>query len=206
MPPSLPPLIQSLKLPALSKTQVHTLQSLQDNWERHSERMEQLRPERAMLDQKAAYGAFTADPSPENEQRLAVLADERLTAKRYALLHRAHAEVRHQIMGKTASLMRLHLESMQRSLRAELQSREAAAEAEERSKRTDEGCLQLRMAAEELAQWIKLFDQGLESNEDGWLEMFSDALQCLGGEDASAKRKHPHRALPTLLHNNDAQP
>ena len=86
MPPSLTPLIQSLKLPALSKTQVHTLQSLQDNWERHSERMEHLRPERAMLDQKAAYGAFTADPSPENEQRLAVLADERLTTKRYALL------------------------------------------------------------------------------------------------------------------------
>jgi hypothetical protein len=33
------------------------------------------------------------------------------------------------------------------------------------------------MAADELAQWIKHFDQGLESNEDGWPEMFSDALQ-----------------------------
>jgi hypothetical protein len=143
-----------------------------------------------MLDQKAAYGAFTADPSPENEQRLAVLADERLTAKRYALLRQAHAEVRHQIMGKTASLMRLHLESMQRSLRAELQSREAAAEAEALSKRTDEGCLQLRMAAEELAQWIKLFDQG---GEDGWPEMLSDALQCLGGEAATAKKSPASR-------------
>ena len=193
MQPALTTLIQSLKLPALGKAQILALKSLQGDWERHSERMEQLRPERAMLDQKAAYGAFTADPSPENEQRLAVLAEERLTAKRYALLHQAHAEVRHQIMGKATSLLRSHLESIQQSLRTELESREAAAEAEARSKRTDEGCLQLRMAAEELAQWIKLFDQGLEGDEDGWLEMFSNALQCLGGEDASAKKSPASR-------------
>ena len=193
MPPSLNLLIQSLKLPALSKAQVFSLKSLQGDWERHSERMEQLRPERAILDQKAAYGAFTADPSPENEQRLALLADERLTSKRYALLHQAHAEVRHQIMAKATSLLRSHLESIQHSLRTELQSREAVAEAEARSKRTDECCLQLRMAAEELAQWIKLFDQGLEGDEDDWLEMFSDALQCLVGEDASAKKSAASR-------------
>ena len=193
MQSTLTTLIQSLKLPALSKAQVLALKSLQDNWERHSERMEQLRPERVLLDQKAAYGAFTADPSPENEQRLAVLADERLTAKRYALLRQAHAEVRHQIIAKATSLMRSHLESIQHSLRTELQSREAAAEAEARSKRTDEGCLQLRMAAEELAQWIKLFDQGLDGDEDRWLEMFSDALQCLGGEAALTKKSPASR-------------
>ena len=193
MPPSLNLLIQSLKLPSLGKVQVLALKSLQDNWERHSERMEQLRPERAMLDQKAAYGAYTANPSPENEQRLAVLADERLTTKRYALLRQAHAEVRHQIMGKATSLLRSHLKSIQHSLRTELQSREAAAEAEARSKRIDEGCLQLRMAADELAQWIKHFDQGLESNEDGWPEMLSDALQCLGGEAATAKKSPASR-------------
>ena len=193
MQPALTTLIQSLKPPALSKAEVLTIKSLQDNWERHSERMEQLRPERVLLDQKAAYVAFTADPSPENEQRLAVLADERLTAKRYALLHQAHTEVRHQIMGKATSLMRPHLESIQQSLRTELQSREAAAEAEGRSKRTDEGCLQLRIAAEELDQWIKLFDQGLESDENGWLEIFSDVLQCLGGEAASTKKSPASR-------------
>ena len=193
MPHSLNLLIQSLKLPALGKAQVLALKSLQGDWERHSERMEQLRPERAMLDQKAAYGAFMADPSPENEQRLAVLADERLTAKRYALLHQAHTEVRHQIIVKATSLLRSHLESIQHSLRTELQSREAAAEAEARSKRTDEGCLQLRMVAEELAQWIKLFDQGLEGDENGWLEMISDVLQCLGGEAASAKKSPASR-------------
>lgn len=193
MQTNLTTLIQSLKLPSLSKAQVLALKSLQDNWERHSERMEQLRPERVLLDQKAAYEAFTADPSPENEQRLAVLADERLTTKRYALLRQAHAEVRHQIIVKATSLLRSHLESIQHSLRTELQSREAAAEAEARSKRTDEGCLQLRMAAEELAQSIKLFDQGLEGDEEGWLEMFSDALQCLGGEEASAKKSPASR-------------
>ncbi len=193
MQPALTPLIQSLKLPALGKAQILALKSLQDSWERHSERMEQLRPERVLLDQKAAYGAFTADPSPENEQRLAVLADERLTAKRYTLLRQAHAEVRHQIIAKATSLLRSHLESIQHSLRTELQSREAAAEAEARSKRTDEGCLQLRMAADELAQWIKLFDQGLDGDEDRWLEMFSDALQGLGGEAASAKKSPASR-------------
>jgi hypothetical protein len=190
MPPSLTTLIQSLKLPALIKAEALALKSMQGDWERHSERMEQLRPGRAMLDQKAAYGAFTADPTAENEQRLAVLADERLTTKRYTLLHQAHAEVRHQIMAKATSLLRSHLESIQHSLRTELQSREAAAEAEARSKRTDEGCLQLRMAAEELDQWIKLFYQG---GEDGWPEMLSDALQCLGGEAASAKKSPASR-------------
>jgi hypothetical protein len=193
MPPSLNLLIQSLKLPALSKAEALALKSMQGDWERHTERMELLRPERAMLDQKAAYGAFTTDPSPENEQRLAVLADERLTAKRYTLLHQAHAQVRHQIMAKATSLMRPHLKSIQHSLRTELQSREASAEAEARSKRTDEECLQLRMAAEELAQWIKLFDQGLEGDENGWLEMISDVLQCLGGEAASAKKSPASR-------------
>jgi hypothetical protein len=193
MQPALTTLIQSLKPPALSKAEVLTIKSLQDNWERHSERMEQLRPERVLLDQKAAYGTFTADPSPENEQRLAVLADERLTSKRYTLLRQAHAEVRHLIMAKATSLLRSHLESIQQSLRAELQSREAAAEAEARSKRTDEGCLQLRVAADELDQWIKLFDQGLEGDENGWLEMFSDVLQCLGGEAASAKKSPASR-------------
>jgi hypothetical protein len=49
------------------------------------------------------------------------------------------------------------------------------------------------MAAEELAQWIKLFDQGLEGDENGWLEMFSDVLQCLGGEAASAKKSPASR-------------
>jgi hypothetical protein len=193
MQPALTTLIQSLKLPALNKAQVIALKSLQGEWERHSERMEQLRPEHVLLDQKAAYGAFTADPSPENEQRLAVLADERLTAKRYSLLRQAHAEVRHQIMAKATSLLRSHLESIQQSLRAELQSREAAAEAEGRSKRTDEGCLQLRMAADELDQWIKLFDQGLEGDENGWLEMFSDVLQCLAAEAASIKKSPASR-------------
>lgn len=188
MQPALTTLIQSLKLPALSKAQVLALKSLQDNWERHSERMEHLRPERVLLDQKAAYGAFTADPSPENEQRLAVLADERLTAKRHALLRQAHADIRRQIKVKAASLLRSHLESVQHSLRAEMQSREAAAEAEARSKRADEGCLELRLAAEELAQWIKLFDPGVEGDEDGWPQMFSDALQCFGGETPSTKK------------------
>lgn len=91
-------------------------------------------------------------------------------------------------MGKATWMLRSHLESIQHSLRTELQSREAAAEAEARSKRADEGCLQLRMAADELAQWINLFDHGLEGDKDCWLEMFSDALQYLGGEDASAKK------------------
>lgn len=50
MQSTLTTLIQSLKLPALSKAQVLALKSLQDNWERHSERMEQLRPERVLLD------------------------------------------------------------------------------------------------------------------------------------------------------------
>ena len=75
MTPTLAITLNSLNPPALSESDASALKSLQRRWERHTERMAQLDPERILDDRKAAYEAFLADPSDQNEQRLAVLAD-----------------------------------------------------------------------------------------------------------------------------------
>lgn len=137
---------ETLKLPALSKADITALKSLQREWDRHTRRMELLRPERVLADQKAAFHAFLNDPSEDNEQRLAVLADERLTAKRHGLLHEAHAQRQRILNEKAAGIVRPVLESMQQPLQAELAAREEAALAEGWNKRTDERCIEVREA------------------------------------------------------------
>jgi hypothetical protein len=159
MKSSLITLAATLKLPSLNKADITSLKSLQRDWERHSERMNHLRPERALADQKTAFTAFLADPTEENEQRLAVLADERLTAKRYGLLHEAHAELRHLTNQKAAGIVRPVLESIQQALQGELEVREAAAQAEGISKHIDERCVQLREALAQVAHGLKLLDE-----------------------------------------------
>ena len=159
MKSSLAIILNSLNLPALSNGDSAALKSLQRDWNQHSARMDCLAPERELADQKAAFSAFLADPTEENEQRLAVLADERLTAKRYGLLHEAHAELRRRISQKAAGIVRPELESMQHALQGELDAREEAAQAEGISKRTDERCVELREALAQVSLGLKTLDE-----------------------------------------------
>jgi hypothetical protein len=152
-------IINSLNLPALSNGDIAALKSLQRDWNQHSARMNLLMPDRALADQKAAFSAFLADPTEENEQRLAVLADERLTAKRYGLLHEAHAELRRRISQKAAGIVRPVLESMQQALQGELEARQEAAQSEGLSKRTDERCVVIRETLGQVALGLKTVDE-----------------------------------------------
>ena len=116
--------LNPLKLPSLTKADLSALRSLQREWEHHNARLGQLDPERIMADQKTAYHAFLADPSEENEQRLAVLADERLTAKRHSLLRQAHAELRRRTNEKAGAILHPAMERVHHALTRELEARQ----------------------------------------------------------------------------------
>lgn len=155
MSPSLACVLNSLNLPALSAADVTALKALQRDWERHSERMLRLQPDCAIKDQKAAYDAFLADPTEENEQRLAVLADERLTTRRYAVLHQAHAELRRRSNEKAVGILSGVLESLRQVLAEKLEEREIAAHAEGFNRRTDARCIELREALGQVTNGLR---------------------------------------------------
>jgi hypothetical protein len=93
---------------------------LQQAWQWHAERLRALQPECVQADRRAAYAAFLAAPSPETEQRLAVLADERLTARRYSLLSEAHSERLHRLRLQAIETVMPVLEQARHALAAQL--------------------------------------------------------------------------------------
>lgn len=171
--------LRSLNLTVLTHADVSALTALQRDWERHSERMSQLRPEHAISDRTVAYLAFLNDPSAEKEQRLAVLADERLTAKRYALLHEAHAQVRRVIFGKAAGIVDSALATLQQTLRDELNAQEELSKKEGHNKRTDDRCIELREALAQVTQALKLQDEAINTEQPAELSPLSLATILL---------------------------
>ena len=85
-----------------------------------------LQPECVQADRRAAYAAFLAEPSLENEQRLAVLADDHLTGKRYAVLREAHAEMLVRLRTQAIDRVTPVLERHRQDLTAEAAARKAA--------------------------------------------------------------------------------
>ena len=105
--------------------------------------MAQLDPERIPEDRKTAYDAFLADPSDQNEQRLAVLADDRLTARRHSLLCQAHAELRRQANEEATAILQPSLTRIQQVLTQELEGRQEALKAEDLNQWNDDRCIEL---------------------------------------------------------------
>ena len=85
-----------------------------------------LQPECVQTDRRAAYAAFLAEPSLENEQRLAVLADDHLTAKRYAVLREAHEEMLVRLRTQAIDRVTPLLEQHRQDLTVEVAARKAA--------------------------------------------------------------------------------
>jgi len=145
----------SLNPPMLSKADLTTLHSLQREWEAHTERLKLLDPERILDEQKGAYNRFVANPSQENEQRLTVLADERLTAKRHALLREARAEVRRRTNEKAIAILWPALEQARQKLADELDAQQGCLKAAGLSQWQDERCLELRRITDQVALALK---------------------------------------------------
>lgn len=147
--------LNSMNPPALSESDASAIKSFQRDWERHTERMSQLDLERIPKDRKDAYDAFLADPTEQNEQRLAVLADERLTARRHSLLHQAHAELRRQANEKAAAILEPSLMRIQQALTRELEGRQQTLKAEGLNQWNDDRCIELRRTIDQVALGLR---------------------------------------------------
>ena len=163
MTPSLAITLHSLKLPSLTKADHSALRSLQREWEHHNARLSQLDLDKIMADQKAAYHAFLADPTEENEQRLAVLADERLTAKRHSLLRQAHAELRRRANEKAGTVLRPAMERAQHALTRELEARQETLRNTGLNHWHDDRCIELRRAVDQVALGLNTMAQATAS-------------------------------------------
>ena len=155
--------LHSFKLPSLTKGDLAVLRSLQREWDHHSTRLGQLDTERIMADQKTAYHAFLADPSEENEQRLAVLADERLTAKRHSLLLQAHAELRRRANEKAGAILCPAMERAQQMLTRELEARQETLRTNGLNHWHDDRCIELRRAMDQVALGLNTVAQAAAS-------------------------------------------
>jgi hypothetical protein len=157
------------ELPPLSKADVATLKTLHQQWGAHTQRMAQLTPEQVLADQAAALKVFLASPTLENEQRLAVVADERLTRQRYRVLHDAYLELGSQAKTKGLAIIRRHLEQLLEAARQGLRDRENEALKQGQSRLLDERSTEMRQWVARIEQSLKVLDEAA-SHPDEWAE------------------------------------
>jgi hypothetical protein len=150
---------QPSSLPILPKADAMALKAIQQAWIWHSERLMALQPECVQADRRAAYAAFLAEPSPENEQRLAVLADDHLTAKRYAVLREAHAEMLFRLRTQAIDRVTPLLEQHRQDLTAEVAARNAADAEQGSDSRIDAQDIENRRALETVTLVLQNLEQ-----------------------------------------------
>jgi len=157
--PAPPSMNQSVSLPILPKSEAAALKAIQQAWQWHSERLMALQPECVQADRRAAYAAFLAEPSLENEQRLAVLADDHLTAKRYAVLREAHAEILVRLRTEAIDRVTPLLEQHRQDLTAEVAARKAADAEQGSDSRIDAQDIENRRALETVTLVLQNLEQ-----------------------------------------------
>jgi hypothetical protein len=161
--------LSNLLLPSLSKADNTAIKALHQSWSIHALRMAQLTPECVLADQKAALQSFLATPSQENEQRLAVMADERLVNQRYHVLFQAHDQLAHQIKNRAIAIVRCHFTGLLEAATLELRRIEEKARKEGRVCLTDEACAEMRRLTDHLDQHLRQLEQAEVSGAD-WPE------------------------------------
>lgn len=87
------------------ENEIERLRELEGRWRALEARRALVTPLRVAEDQKAAHEAFLADPSPENEMQIAVLADTQQTLVRYAARHKALTEAMGQLARGAANML-----------------------------------------------------------------------------------------------------
>jgi hypothetical protein len=150
---------QSISLPILPKSEAAALKAIQQAWQWHSERLMALQPECVQADRRVACAAFLAEPSPENEQRLAVLADDHLTGKRYAVLREAHADMLFRLRTQAIDRVTPLLEQHRQNLTAEVAARKAADADQGSDSRIDAQHIENRRALEAVTLVLQNLEQ-----------------------------------------------
>ena len=118
-----------------------------------------LQPECVQADRRAAYAAFLAEPSLENEQRLAVLADDHLTGKRYAVLREAHAEILVRLRTQAIDRVTPVLEQHRQDLTTAGAARKAADAGQGPDSRFDAQDIENRRALETVTLGLQNLEQ-----------------------------------------------
>ena len=150
---------QPSSLSILPKSEAAALKAIEQAWQWHSNRLMALQPECVQADRRAAYAAFLAEPSLENEQRLAVLADDHLTAKRYAVLREAHAEILVRLRTQAIDRVTPLLEQHRQDLTAEVAARKAADAEQGSDSRIDVPDIENRRAIEAVTLVLQNLEQ-----------------------------------------------
>lgn len=156
---SITALLKSLKVPTLSEDNIATLKLLQHESNEHSQRMNALSPERVLRDQKAAFKTFLGAPTPENEQRLLVLADTQLTNRRHSVLLDAYAELQRRSLAKALEVVLPALERIKRAFATELERRETTTRNGGLDSRKDAGCIEMRSHLDRVARELADLEQ-----------------------------------------------
>lgn len=105
--------------------EIEHLRRLQARWQALDARRSQVMPSRVEEDQVAAYTAFMADPSPENEIQIAVMADTNQMLLRYAARHKALTDYMKLIANEAAELFKPFQLEAGKVLQEELERRKA---------------------------------------------------------------------------------
>lgn len=105
--------------------EIEHLRRLQARWQALDARRSHVMPSRVEEDQVAAYTAFMADPSPENEIQIAVMADTNQMLLRYAARHKALTDYMKLIANEAAELFKAFQLEASQVLQEELDRRKA---------------------------------------------------------------------------------
>ena len=114
---------RGIELPG--ENEIARLRELESRWRTLEARRALVTPWRVAEDQQAAREAFLADPSPENEMQVAVLADTGQTALRYAARHRVLWEAMGQLSGQAAAMLDPFFKAVCAALQEEAELRRA---------------------------------------------------------------------------------
>lgn len=144
--------LKSHRIDLLPEGDVSKLRDLQKQWLRWDDRSTQLVGTNIQPEFKKARAAFLENPTPANEQRLMILADPALTARRYAVLSQAFRDLCGKISGEAAAILTPHLDRIGLALKAEYDRRYEIAEPVLSNKRN-------HGSVKECQRWIDQIDR-----------------------------------------------
>lgn len=139
-------LAKALKVLLLSRDELAEINRLQSQWEHWSERERQHAPDRVAENQAAAFAAFLADPTADNEARLLATADADHAVAVHATMRRACQALRKRITGQAAGIVHPVLDRVVAAFTAEHARRREKAEAVMGSKDRHPAVAEMRRA------------------------------------------------------------
>jgi hypothetical protein len=174
-------------LPALGKADIAILKAQHQQWIVYTQRMAQLTPEQALADQAAALQAFLASPTLENEQRLAVVADERLTRQRYRVLHNAYQELASRAKARAVAVISRHLDQLLESARQGLRLRQEEVLKLGHSRVLDEPSAEMRQWIDDLEGRLRMLEE-MAIHPDDWPEELLRWAESMAPDNLVAQR------------------